>query len=152
LLIRGKPKDIQKCIERFYEKIIIARPSFSSQLSLKLAVPNSSVSMLIGKQGLAVKRVQRLTGCHVSISKRVENIEQRIVTISGKPGQPMISALLSICEKLQTNKHLASHHCFTPCVQLPLGVWECSNLSYLAQVNSKPCSRTPKTSSRPRTN
>jgi len=135
LLIRGDREGIEKYIGQLYEKVMIKRPSCTIQLKLKLAVPNSSVSMLIGKQGLAVKAIKKLTGCRVSISKRVGNIEQRILTISGKPGKPMMLALLRICEKLQMNRDLASQFYFTPCVQLPLGVWGSDDRSRLDHMN-----------------
>jgi len=135
LLIRGDREGIENCIGQIYEKVISERQPFGRQLTLKLAVPNSSVSVLMGKEGLAMAALNKLTGCHIWISKRVENIEQCILTISGKLGKPMMRALLRICEKLQMNKDLASHHCFTPCIPLPLGVWDCSDVSHLAEVD-----------------
>jgi len=127
LLIRGDREGMEKCIGQLYENVIAEKRSFSSQLTLKLAIPNSSVSMLMGKECLAMAALQKLTGCRIWISKRVENIEQCILTISGEPGKLMMRALLRLCEKLQTNKYLASYHCFTPCVQLPFGVWDSSD-------------------------
>ena len=68
------------------EKLQADRPGSDMQLSMKVLVPDQSVSFIIGKQGVMINEIQSLSGGRVQIEKAAEmlpGLGGRVVTITG---------------------------------------------------------------------
>lgn len=111
---------------------------------LKMPVPKSAVSKIIGTKGVHAKEMAQRTGCRISISKRIEGIQERLVTlktlkvvlqteVSYPPSQVLeedgldglIEAAKLIVEMMQYDPHLPEHMHFSYDVELPYGIWDC---------------------------
>lgn len=89
---------------------------------VKLVVPNSAVSGLIGKGGNASRRLSMRTECLFSISPRIEGLKERIVMLSGEP-QHLAEATIHVCRELRNNPHMQEHLHLKYDIALPLGAW-----------------------------
>lgn len=92
-------------------------------LLVKLVVPNSFVSLLIGRQGKGIEGLMACTGCRVNVSKRLKELRERIVLISGTRSASTLATKL-IVDLLQKDPNLPEHLHFSYDVTLPLGIWE----------------------------
>ena len=84
LLIGGTILSVVACITDVFRRIHEVFAHDGRQLMVKLLVPNSSVSHLIGHGGDVAKRLTVTTGCQFSISRRAEGIQERIVFLCGE--------------------------------------------------------------------
>lgn len=100
----------------------LAARSRKKYFSVKLVVPRSAVSMIIGFHGTKVIELQNSTGCRVSVSDRVEALAERLVSISGD-FQSVFRGTQAIVEEIQEDCHLLEHVDTEPVV-LPLGSWD----------------------------
>lgn len=76
---------------------------------VKIVVPNSAVSQLIGKQGRAIKELQDTTRTKIQISNRDEHqFKERVVTISGA-FDTVSQAAVHVLESIQSDPHIRDH-------------------------------------------
>ena len=78
-------------------KVAEAEQRPSSELSMKLLVPNDSVSRIIGKQGATIQEIEGTSGARVSVEKEGEMLEGlggRVVTLAGPTRSRMQAAYL----------------------------------------------------------
>eukprot|EP00435_Cladocopium_sp_Y103_P008331 s1768_g2.t1 len=108
---------------------------------LKMPAPKSAVSKIIGTKGGHAKEIAQRTGCRISISKRIEGIQERLVTlkivlqpaVSHVPSQVLeedglidglIEAAKLIVEMMQDDPHLPEHlSCEMDWIQSISGLW-----------------------------
>ena len=95
---------------------------------VKLLVPNSSVSHLIGHGGDVAKRLTVTTGCQFSISRRVEGIQERIAFLCGEYNN-LVQAVVYVVFDIQRDSNLKEHAHFNydPELDLHPGVWSSSH-------------------------
>jgi len=78
-------------------KVAEAEQRPSSELSMKLLVPNDSVSRIIGKQGAMIQEIEGSSGARVLVEKEGEMLEGlggRVVTLAGPTRSRMQAAYL----------------------------------------------------------
>ena len=94
------------------------------RLSLvKKAVPNSTISVMIGHGGNHLKRLTAATDCRLSFSERVSQMNERILTAEGSAPE-LFQALQFISRKLQEDSQCAVRFaCPLSCFVLLL--WVC---------------------------
>eukprot|EP00921_Rhytidocystis_pertsovi_P021272 GHVQ01033959.1.p1 GENE.GHVQ01033959.1~~GHVQ01033959.1.p1 ORF type:complete len:452 (+),score=81.89 GHVQ01033959.1:720-2075(+) len=80
------------------------RPS----MQLRMVVPKSCVSAVIGKGGAQIKQMQEATGARIQISNREEGLNERILTISGNFAA-LQRAALSVAATIQADPNLKDH-------------------------------------------
>lgn len=90
---------------------------------VKIVIPRSSASILIGSRGESMRSFQESTGCIMAISERVEELQERIVCISG-PLETVIAGAQKVVRQIQEDHNLMSYTDLAYDVQLPLGVWD----------------------------
>lgn len=84
-------------------------PGSGTRIAVKIVVPNSAVSQLIGKQGRAIKDLQDTTGTKIQISNRDEQqLKERIVTIMGLV-ENVTQAAMHVLESIQSDPHIKDH-------------------------------------------
>ena len=74
-------------------------------MQCKLVLPNSAISIVIGKGGEAVKLLMSNTGAKVVASARQEQLQERIVTITGTFEQAQ-AAGLDLLTRVQEDTNL----------------------------------------------
>eukprot|EP01067_Filipodium_phascolosomae_P002149 Filipodium_phascolosomae@DN2311_c0_g1_i3.p1 len=77
-------------------------------LKVRIVVPNSAVSAIIGRQGTSIKTLQEATGARIQISPRDESLKERIVNVSG-PLEQTTKAASQIAELIQQDPNLKEH-------------------------------------------
>ena len=79
------------------------------RIAVKIVVPNSAVSQIIGKEGASVKELQAKTNTRVQISNRDERqLKERIVNIMGTIDN-VAKASFHIIESIQSDPHIKHH-------------------------------------------
>ena len=79
------------------EKLASHRPGSEMPMSMKILVPNQSVSFIIGKQGVMINEIQNTSGGRIQIEKAAEmlpGLGGRVVTISGPPRARLMAQYL----------------------------------------------------------
>ena len=79
------------------EKLASDRPGSDMPMSMKILVPNQSVSFIIGKQGVMINEIQNTSGGRIQIEKAAEmlpGLGGRVVTISGPPRARLMAQYL----------------------------------------------------------
>ena len=128
LLIGGTILSVVACITDVIRRIHEVFVHDGGQLMVKLLVPNSSVSHLIGHGGDVAKRLTVTTGCQFSISRRVEGIQERIAFLCGEYNN-LVQAVVYVVFDIQRDSNLKEHAHFNydPELDLHPGVWNSSH-------------------------
>lgn len=121
-IIGGTMAALANCIDRVLRCLQDISPNSGRPLMVKLAVPNSAISGLIGHQGDAVKKLSGTTGCRINASPRVANFQERLVMIAGAY-ESLVKATMSVVQSIQSDPHLRQHLLISYDMQLPLGTW-----------------------------
>jgi hypothetical protein len=123
LLMGGCFEALQACLQLVLQRFqdSLGRPP--QPLRVKLVVPNSSVSALIGTGGSTARRLSSDWDCRLHISTRVEGLKERHVLLLGASDN-VVNATFEVCKLIQSDPHLAEHHCLNYDIQLPMGIWE----------------------------
>ncbi|XP_053991785.1 RNA-binding protein Nova-1-like isoform X2 [Hylaeus volcanicus] len=130
IVITGRLQELQKAFAMILERIQesnttsnlsfpLMKSSFSqdastansqdSRLLVKIVVPNSAVSQIIGRQGTAVKELQEKTNTKIQISNRDDRqLKERVVKITGLL-ENVTEASTHIIESIQTDPHIKDH-------------------------------------------
>eukprot|EP00930_Biecheleria_cincta_P000540 TRINITY_DN1011_c0_g1_i1.p1 TRINITY_DN1011_c0_g1~~TRINITY_DN1011_c0_g1_i1.p1 ORF type:complete len:743 (-),score=118.34 TRINITY_DN1011_c0_g1_i1:113-2341(-) len=95
----------------------------SPESQLRMAVPNSSVSQLIGRGGRKNRNLRLTTGCFTHVSPRVDSLQERLVTFIGSQ-ESTLQAVADVCSQVQSDPNLSQHMHFVYNVEVPLGVWD----------------------------
>eukprot|EP00922_Rhytidocystis_sp_ex-Travisia-forbesii_P054986 GHVS01081447.1.p1 GENE.GHVS01081447.1~~GHVS01081447.1.p1 ORF type:complete len:379 (+),score=74.34 GHVS01081447.1:254-1390(+) len=77
-------------------------------LQLRLVVPKSCVSAVIGRGGQQIKQMQELTNAKIQISNREGGLNERILTISG-PFEALQRAAIAVSATIQSDPNLKDH-------------------------------------------
>eukprot|EP00930_Biecheleria_cincta_P000541 TRINITY_DN1011_c0_g1_i2.p1 TRINITY_DN1011_c0_g1~~TRINITY_DN1011_c0_g1_i2.p1 ORF type:complete len:738 (-),score=118.38 TRINITY_DN1011_c0_g1_i2:113-2326(-) len=93
----------------------------SPDSQLRMAVPNSSVSQLIGKGGRNIRNLRLTTGCFTDVSPRVDILQERIVNFIGSE-ESTLHAMADVCSQIHHDPNLAQHMHFVYKVDVPLGI------------------------------
>eukprot|EP00922_Rhytidocystis_sp_ex-Travisia-forbesii_P038442 GHVS01057266.1.p1 GENE.GHVS01057266.1~~GHVS01057266.1.p1 ORF type:complete len:387 (+),score=59.48 GHVS01057266.1:188-1348(+) len=83
----------------------IPRPG---SLQLRLVVPKSCVSAVIGRGGQQIKQMQELTNAKIQISNREGGLNERILTISGT-FEALQRAAIAVAATIQSDPNLKDH-------------------------------------------
>jgi len=113
-------------LERAISMVIGKVAKENKPLMVKLVVPSSSVSSLIGLGGETMKELSRHTKCAISVSRRVNGINERMVLISGEPAS-VIEGTTTVARKIQADPHIKEHLEIAYSLELPLGAWASSS-------------------------
>mmetsp|Transcript_78831 Transcript_78831/g.218035 ORF Transcript_78831/g.218035 Transcript_78831/m.218035 type:complete len:377 (+) Transcript_78831:749-1879(+) len=97
LLASGPATNVERCLSLVLERLhTVYVQEDASQVMLKLVVPNSIVSSIIGQGGASVQRLIAKTGCRVNVTLRIEELRERLVILYGQP-QALLAAALQVC-------------------------------------------------------
>eukprot|EP01067_Filipodium_phascolosomae_P001951 Filipodium_phascolosomae@DN222_c0_g1_i1.p1 len=107
-VICGELDSIRAALRAVINKVVMSSEDGTHTLRLKVVVPNSAVSAVIGRQGSNIKGLQENTGARVQISNREEAMRERIVNVSGVVEQ-VVKACDSITEVIQNDPTLKDH-------------------------------------------
>eukprot|EP00434_Breviolum_minutum_P044552 symbB.v1.2.039802.t1/scaffold6793.1/size15506/1 len=91
---------------------------------VKMLIPNSAASKIIGRDGCHAREMAAQTGCRTSISRRNPGIQERVVLLVGEE-HGLATGTKLVARKIQDDPHLAEHMHFSYDVELPLGSWDC---------------------------
>lgn len=122
IVMGGQLKNLLDCLSVVLRRLSDACGQDHKPFFIKLVVPNSSVSALIGRSGQASRQLSNRTGCCINISSRVEGLQERLVLLSGLP-ENVYQAASSVCCDVQHDPNLAQHMQLKYNIHLPLGVW-----------------------------
>eukprot|EP00930_Biecheleria_cincta_P023232 TRINITY_DN16817_c0_g3_i2.p1 TRINITY_DN16817_c0_g3~~TRINITY_DN16817_c0_g3_i2.p1 ORF type:complete len:969 (+),score=241.26 TRINITY_DN16817_c0_g3_i2:83-2989(+) len=89
---------------------------------VKIVVPMSAASTIIGRKGEIIQRMIVETGCRINMSPRVEGFQERLVIVSGET-DALNQAVCRIVNLVQADPHLQEHMYSTYTQDLPLGSW-----------------------------
>jgi len=92
------------------------------KMVLKLVVPMSAASTIIGRRGEAIQEMQAVTECRMNMSPRIEGFQERLLTMTGDEGA-LKSCVLKMVEKIQDDVHLKEHMYLAYDKELPQGSW-----------------------------
>lgn len=81
------------------------QPASSVRITVKIVVPKSAVSAIIGKGGQEIKKLQEDTSARVQVSSRDEALPERMVTITGTFNEARAAAL-AVAECIQNDPNL----------------------------------------------
>lgn len=113
LLVAGGSLDaVHQLLRKVVEKQLAAAAEQGTEPNtgmntLRLILPNSSVSSVIGRGGEVVREIQQETGARVSVGDRVPGFQERICIIKGTVEQ-MISAGNSVMDKIKDDDNVSS--------------------------------------------
>jgi len=121
LLMGGNSENLEDCIGRVFKKIQQTCDR-GGNFMVKLVVPNSSVSTVIGNGGQKIKRLSSATSCNISVSSRVDGFLERIIRLQGSY-DGVVNAAFQVCKLTQADPHMAQHFCLKYDIKIPLGIW-----------------------------
>eukprot|EP00927_Polykrikos_kofoidii_P024483 TRINITY_DN22255_c1_g1_i1.p1 TRINITY_DN22255_c1_g1~~TRINITY_DN22255_c1_g1_i1.p1 ORF type:complete len:351 (-),score=45.09 TRINITY_DN22255_c1_g1_i1:110-1162(-) len=111
-VLDGPPAELETYIRWIVAQTHLGRGSSNFKtpvLRLRLSVPNSAVGAFLGKGGATIKHIQLVSKCKISVSQRMTEIQERIVTISSFDDVGLLEATMSIVSAIQDNQHLIEH-------------------------------------------
>ena len=118
VVISGRLESVLSATREVIEKIRMATiveenrrdPSTvgNVDISLKVVVPNSAVSCIIGRGGEVVREINKTTGALIRASERFQGLHERMVQISGSP-QEVSSAAAEVVQRIQSDRNLREH-------------------------------------------
>jgi RNA-binding protein Nova len=117
VVISGELDRVQEALRDISDKIKAATlietqltsPGISDvDVTIKLAVPNSAVSCIIGRGGEVVRDINKTTGALIRASERFPSIHERIVQISGSQPE-VVSAAFEVVRRIQADRNLREH-------------------------------------------
>jgi len=121
-VLGGKLTNLENCMVLIV-KLVCDIPGTTTTRMLKLAVPNSAVSMVIGHGGELVRRLCHETGCRINASMRMHNMQERLIILAGAH-DALVRASLEVLRVIQEDPHLKEHiHFPYEDIELPLGAW-----------------------------
>jgi len=121
-VLGGKLPDLENCLVLIV-KLVCDLPGTNTTRMLKLAVPNSAVSMVIGHGGELIRRLCNETGCRINASIRMHSMQERLIILAGAHNA-LVRASLELLRIIQEDPHLQEHMHFSyENIELPLGAW-----------------------------
>jgi hypothetical protein len=124
MVVSGTDEELGRFLELKVD-FLSMRPEHKthSTMTLKVLIPSSSASALIGHSGHIMQEMTRRTRCSLSLSCRVEQLQERILTAKGLPSN-LLSAMREITWKLQGDENTAAlAHLLQYDVDVDPGVW-----------------------------
>lgn len=122
IILSGSLESVEQCMAIVLQKSRQGAGRNDRQLA-KLAVPSSAVSSIIGHGGDAVKNLIGSSGCKIHISTRADELQERIMHISGESSR-YVGVACTVCRVIQQDPRLKDHLLLKYDVELPLGVWQ----------------------------
>jgi len=125
MLLAGGPdkKAIDACLVLVIHRL--QQSSFGNAILVKMVVPNSSVSKIMGKHGDRLQMLGKKTGCSISVSPRNHGLQERLVLFSGS-AENVLMAARCVCMQIQQDPNLEKHMQFESYLELPPGIWDYS--------------------------
>lgn len=77
-------------------------------ITIKVVVPNSAVSCIIGRGGEVVREINKTTGALIRASERYPGLHERVVQVSGSQ-QEVTSAATEVIQRVQSDRNLREH-------------------------------------------
>eukprot|EP01066_Platyproteum_vivax_P009805 Platyproteum_vivax@DN4342_c0_g1_i1.p1 len=126
ILLTGTLEQISYCVrcvlERIAESLTVPVPQGSTsdqdsastlqlpdQLSTRIVIPNSAVSLIIGAKGTTIRQLQEETGVRVHVSERQTcGPRERVVHVHGSP-EAVYRAVEEVITRIQPDPHLKEH-------------------------------------------
>ena len=120
VVVSGDLENTQEAVRQISDKIKQAAlldsqgsPTVSAlapdvDVTLKLVVPNSAVSCIIGRGGEVVRDINKTTGALIRASERFPGLHERIVQISGSQAE-VVSAAAEVVRRIQADRNLREH-------------------------------------------
>eukprot|EP00930_Biecheleria_cincta_P000542 TRINITY_DN1011_c0_g1_i3.p1 TRINITY_DN1011_c0_g1~~TRINITY_DN1011_c0_g1_i3.p1 ORF type:complete len:636 (-),score=92.60 TRINITY_DN1011_c0_g1_i3:211-2118(-) len=128
LVIGGLTEDsLKKCLKLMLERMRDLGPARGPDMFVKLVVPSSAVSQVIGMGGRNMRHLTQQTGCRVHISRICSGIQERLIYFHGHL-EGTIMAVTLVCGQAQDDPHLQEHMHFSYNVELPIGAWDVEEL------------------------
>jgi len=116
---------LETCIEMLLKQMRQINVRLRGQrFVVKMLIPNSAASKIIGRDGCHAREMAAQTGCRTSISRRNPGIQERVVLLVGEE-HGLATGTKLVARKIQDDPHLAEHMHFSYDVELPLGSWDC---------------------------
>ncbi|CAK0825699.1 unnamed protein product [Prorocentrum cordatum] len=109
LVASGTEEDVGRFLEMQIE--FLARQSRTDTdniVTLNVVIPSSSASALIGRGGKVMQEMTSRTSCAFSITERVKQLQERILTAKGLPSNLLV-AMREISRTLQHDSNISSH-------------------------------------------
>jgi len=125
VIMSGTMESLTECVKmtlRRLKEVNGKGDQSKATLLVKLVVPCSSVSGLIGHHGDKVKKFGERTHCRINVSGRVDGIQERLVLVAGGI-DCLVHAVMEIAGQLQSDTHFQDNLIFEYNLQLPLGIW-----------------------------
>lgn len=112
LVAGGTLEAVQDLLRKVVEKQLAAAAEQGTEPNvgmntLRVILPNSSVSSVIGRGGEVVREIQQETGARVSVGDRVPGFQERICIIKGTLEQ-MLAAGNSVMDKIKDDDNVSS--------------------------------------------
>eukprot|EP00928_Gymnodinium_smaydae_P043778 TRINITY_DN29273_c0_g1_i2.p1 TRINITY_DN29273_c0_g1~~TRINITY_DN29273_c0_g1_i2.p1 ORF type:complete len:683 (-),score=104.20 TRINITY_DN29273_c0_g1_i2:283-2331(-) len=117
----GTMSSLEWCIALLLRRIEHVAKN-ASRMFCKFVIPSSAVSSIIGRNGEEMKRLNSSTGCLISVSPRVEGIQERLVLIAGE-FDGLQRAVNTILREVQKDRHLREHMQLKYDIDVPIGAW-----------------------------
>jgi RNA-binding protein Nova len=122
IVISGELSHVQEAVKLIADKVSVITvadtsndaaiahggPPMDQDVTMKLVVPNSAVSCIIGRGGEVVRDINKTTGALIRASERFAAIHERIVQISGSPSE-VVSAANEVVKRIQADRNLKEH-------------------------------------------
>lgn len=123
-IIGGDEKSLGKCMELILKRMDdIFSNNKDKSLMIRLVVPNSCVSRIIGPGGSYVSKLRASTGCCITASSRVPSMMERLILISGTYSC-LVQTVQEVLKIIQLDPHLQEHLRFSyDGIDLPLWIW-----------------------------
>jgi len=117
-------KAIDACLTLVIHRLrdVVQKSSFGAIL-VKMVVPKSSVSQIMGKHGNRLQKLSQASGCSINVSPRNHEMQERLVLFSGL-AENILMAARCVCQQMQQDPNLVEHMHFESDLELPLGIWD----------------------------
>jgi len=122
MIMDGSMHAIEKGLSMLLRRFVKAETFPSNTVLLKMAVPSSAVSAIIGFEGSRLRNLVARTDCRINVTHRCPGLQERLLLIHGQIG-PLLASAVDICETLQGDPHLLEHMHFMYEIDVPLGAF-----------------------------